>query len=250
MDSEKQSVLDYWNDPSVESMYDKHLLSAEIRLIRDRIAPGSKVLDAGCGEGETTHAYSTVAGVSICGADFSETRLAKAEERLSGVRNVTLKQVDFLGGIALDKDFDAIISQRFVINIMDWGEQIRIIRRLMGHLRQGGRLLLLEGYQEGVEQLNSLRASMGLEPIPVRWHNRFLEESKLLPAMEAAGHALIEEDGLGEYFVLTRGVRPAIDATNLDWNCEFNRRAALPGVRERLQLGSRCSRLKLWVFQK
>lgn len=52
MDHDNGNILAYWNRQDVESMYDKHLLNAEIELIRRRITVNSKILDAGCGEGE------------------------------------------------------------------------------------------------------------------------------------------------------------------------------------------------------
>ena len=98
-----QKVLDYWEDKKVESMYDKNLLKAEIRLIKKYIKPGSKILDAGCGEAEGTYAYSAIKNTLIHGADFSQTRLNKAKKRLHKRNNVTLKKIDFLKKYNLDK---------------------------------------------------------------------------------------------------------------------------------------------------
>ncbi len=90
----QEEVLEYWNNNAVESMYDKHLLNAEIELLLRQIPEGAKILDAGCGEGEGTLAYSSVPGTVVHAVDFSETRLQKARERLSGRQNVICKQVD------------------------------------------------------------------------------------------------------------------------------------------------------------
>src|SRR5438093_7743623 len=106
-------ILDYWNRDDVESMADKYLLNAEIDLVSRRIPPHSKMLDAGCGEGEGTLVYSNIPGVVIHAVDFSETRLRKTAERLKGRTNVTLKHLDFLGQYTLDRDYDVILSQRF-----------------------------------------------------------------------------------------------------------------------------------------
>ena len=57
---DNEEVLEHWNRDDVESMYDKHLLNAEIELIKRRITPNTKILDAGCGEGEGTLAYSAI----------------------------------------------------------------------------------------------------------------------------------------------------------------------------------------------
>src|SRR5689334_9354412 len=245
----QKEVLDYWNDNNVESMYDKHLLEAEIDLLLKHIPAGAKILDAGCGEAEGTLAYSGVPGAVVHAVDFSETRLAKAKERLAGRANVFCKQVDFLGKYELDRDYDVVISQRFLINLMEWELQQRVLLDLTSMLKPGGRLLMLEGSQQGVHSLNELRAAMSLEPIPVKWHNLFFDDRRLIDFMQEHGCRLVNEDGLGTYFLLTRGIRPALDQ-KLNWDSDFNRLAASAQVAELLGFGQRLSRLKLWDFER
>jgi ubiquinone/menaquinone biosynthesis C-methylase UbiE len=249
MKHDSDSQLEYWNRPDVESMYDKNLLNAEISLIRARIPPGTKILDAGCGEGEGTLVYASIPGTTIHGVDFSETRLELAQQRLASCENVTLSQVDFLGEYRLDTDYDIVVSQRFLINLLEWDLQSRVLRDLMTLLKPGGRLLMLEGSQEGVDSLNNFRAAWGLDPIPVKWHNLFFDDFQLVSFLTSEGHTLLEQAGLGAYFMLTRGVRPTLDG-DLFWDCDFNRLAATHRMDELLQLGERFSRLKLWVFEK
>lgn len=249
MTTDLGKILEYWEREDVESMYDKHLLRAEIELVRKHVPAGSKILDAGCGEGEGTLAYSAIPGVTIHGADFSSARLRKAAERLKGRSNVRLLRVDFLKPLPLDRDFDVVISQRFLINLPEWSLQSRVLLDLMALLKPGGRLLLLEGSQDGVDALNRFRSACGLEPIPVKWHNLFFEDRKLVESMAAHGHRCVAQEGLGTYFLLTRGIRPLLDK-DLNWDCEFNRLAASEQVDAELGLGVRFSRLKLWVFQK
>ena len=245
----QKQVLEYWNDDNVESMYDKHLLNAEIELIRKHIPEGSKVLDAGCGEAEGTVVYSSIPGTVVHAVDFSETRLQKARERLSERANVTFQQVDFLGTYQLDNDYDVVVSQRFLINLMEWKLQQRVLLDLAAMLKPGGRLLMLEGSRQGVDSLNEFRAAMELEPIPVKWHNLFFDDGALVGFMNDHGCRLLAEEGLGTYFLLTRGVRPLLDQA-LNWDSDFNRLAAAERTAELLQLGPKFSRLKLWVFQK
>jgi ubiquinone/menaquinone biosynthesis C-methylase UbiE len=245
----QDEVLAYWNNQEVESMYDKHLLNAEIKLIQSRIPEGAKILDAGCGEGEGTLTYSSIPNTLIHAVDFSATRLEKARERLIDRKNVTLEQVDFLDVYNLDRDFDIVVSQRFLINLMEWLLQQKVLLDLMSKLKKGGRLLMLEGSRQGVDSLNEFRAAWCLDPIPVKWHNLFFDDYVLIDFMTEHGYELVDEAGLGTYFLLTRGVRPALDTT-LNWDCEFNRLAASESTSRLLDLGARFSRLKLWVFQK
>lgn len=245
----QDQVLKYWDDENVESMYDKHLLQAEISLISQRIHPGSKILDAGCGEGEGTLVYASIPDTKVHAVDFSMTRLRKATERLRGRDNVGFEKIDFLGKYELDTNFDCIVSQRFLINLMEWDLQMKVSRGLLALLKPGGRLLMLEGSKQGVDSLNDLRVTLGLEPIPVKWHNLFLDDEELVEFMKSNGAHLLDCDGLGEFFLMTRGVRPLLDKT-LDWDCEFNRIATSANLRRLLSLGTKFSRLKLWVFEK
>jgi ubiquinone/menaquinone biosynthesis C-methylase UbiE len=246
---DNQQVLEYWNRDEVESMYDKHLLNAEIELIKQRITPNAKVLDAGCGEGEGTLVYSAIPGVIVHAVDFSQTRLDKAAKRLQGRTNVSLQQVDFLGHYLLANDYDVVISQRFIINLMEWDLQKKVLLGLMAMLKPGGRLLMLEGSKQGMESLNEFRAGFGLNPIPAKWHNLFFDDDELTAFMQQHSYRLLEENGLGTYFLLTRGVRPALEK-ELNWDCEFNRLAATPTMKRLLAFDTKFSRLKLWVFAK
>jgi SAM-dependent methyltransferase len=245
----KGAVLDYWNKDDVESMYDKHLLNAEIRLVKAWITPEAKLLDAGCGEGEGTLEYARVAA-RVHAADFSVTRLRKAEELLGNAPNVQFRQVDFRQDFTLDSDYDVVVTQRFLINLMEWKEQQRVITKLVSLLKPGGRLLMLEGSQPGVDELNRFRAVGGLPPIPVRWHNRFFDDREMVDFISQNGWKLQAVQGLGGYFLLTRGVRPLLDK-ELNWDCEFNRIAASPGLTELVAIDPvRFSRLKLWVVER
>jgi len=134
-----KEVLEYWNKPEVESMYDKYLINAEIDLICSKITEGSKILDAGCGEGEGALVYSQIKNTIVHAADFSETRLLKAKERLSHLSNIKLFQIDFLSDYKIDDDYDFIVSQRFLINLMEWELQKKVILDLTKHLKKGGK---------------------------------------------------------------------------------------------------------------
>lgn len=244
-----KEVLEYWNNPEVESMYDKFLINIEIGLINSKLSEDSKILDAGCGEGEGTLIYSQNKNVTIHAADFSKTRLLKAKDRLAHQSNVKLMHVDFLSEYDMDNDFDYIISQRFLINLMEWELQKKVILNLASHLKLGGKLLLLEGSENGVNQLNAIRLHMGLEPIPVKWHNLFFKNDVFESFIEENNLKIVERDGLGEYFFLTRGIRPYFD-NELNWNSEFNRISADTDLKNIINFKENFSRLVLWAIEK
>lgn len=246
----KSRILEYWNDEHVESMYDKHLINCELDLIEKYIPTNSKVLDAGCGEGEGSLRYSSIEGTILHAADFSETRLQKAALKLSGRSNIEFKKIDFLGDYSLNKDYDVIVSQRFLINLMEWNLQKKVILDLMSLLKPDGRLIMLEGSASGVDELNNLRKIFGLSPIGIKWHNRFFDDDELLAFMAENSFQLLNSEGLGSYFFMTRGIRPYFDK-NLNWDNEFNKIAASTELNKTLGFDNkRFSRLKLWVFLK
>jgi len=46
---------------------------------------------------------------------------------------------------------------------------------------------MLEGSKPGVDSLNELRSALGLEPIPVQWHNLFFDDDTLVGFMDRLG---------------------------------------------------------------
>jgi len=244
-----KEVLEYWNKPEVESMYDKYLINAEIDLICSKITEGSKILDAGCGEGEGALVYSQIKNTIVHAADFSETRLLKAKERLSHLSNIKLFQIDFLSDYKIDDDYDFIVSQRFLINLMEWELQKKVILDLTKHLKKGGKLLMLEGSEDGVKELNDFRFMFGLEPIEIKWHNLFFQNDLLKSFLKENDLKIIEEDGFGEYFLLTRGIRPYFEK-HLNWESDFNRISSKTNLRDCLNLRAKFSRLVLWVIER
>jgi hypothetical protein len=130
---------------------------------------------------------------------------------------------------------------------MEWELQQKVLRKLIGVTKPGGRLIILEGSVQGVDELNSFRSIWGLPPIPVKWHNLFFDDNSLINFMNSCGCKFVESDGLGSYFLLTRGIRPIFDK-ELNWDSEFNRISSSGELGNFLDMGARFSRLKLFVF--
>jgi len=244
-----KEVLAYWNKQKVESMYDKNLIRLEINLIKNRIKSNCKILDAGCGEAEGTLEYAKIENTIIHAADFSETRLKKAKSNLKNIKNVQLFHVDFLSDYQLDNDYDYIISQRLLINLMEWDLQQKVLIDLKKLLKPGGRIILMEGSQNGVDQLNKFRDCYRLSPLPIKWHNLFFRDEELIGFMEDIGFKNTRIEGLGSYFLLTRGLRPYFHK-ELDWDNEFNKLSSSDEILNIFNLMDKFSRIKLFEFQK
>ncbi|WP_290056535.1 class I SAM-dependent methyltransferase [Amycolatopsis solani] len=103
-------------------------------------APGSRVLDAGCGTGASTAALLRVApGARVTAIDASAEMLAQARAKRwpAGVEFVPTPVED----LTADEPFDAIFAAYLVRNLDDPDAQLA---KLYGLLRPGGRIALHE----------------------------------------------------------------------------------------------------------
>ena len=132
---------------------------------------------------------------------------------------------------------------------MDWELQVSVIEKLMNRLKSGGKYLMLEGSLDGVEELNAFRKLFNLPKISVQWHNKFFRNKDISNLINRNNYNLEGEYGLGEYFLLTRGIRPVFGG-DIDWDSPFNKISSMECISSALDLNTKFSRLKLWIISK
>ena len=97
--------LEYWNTVpgprwvGLAGYVEKRVQKVnDMLLARSAVAPGEKVLEAGCGTGAATVPLAEAVGDTgeVVGIDISEPMLVAARERIShsGLRNITLLRAD------------------------------------------------------------------------------------------------------------------------------------------------------------
>ena len=95
----------------------------DLLLARSEVAPGERVLEAGCGTGAATVPFAEAVGGRghVVGVDISEPMLAEARKRFaeSGLRNVTLLQADAQTHRFEPYSFDLITSRFGVMFFAD-----------------------------------------------------------------------------------------------------------------------------------
>jgi SAM-dependent methyltransferase len=140
-----RAQVEYWNEQTgskwveKQAELDRLLLSLGTAAI-DRLAvrPGERIIDVGCGCGDTTLELARRAGPDgrVVGIDLSAPMLARARERARGASNV-----DFVQGDAqthrFESTFDALFSRFGVMFFIDPPAAFTNLRRA---LRPGGRL--------------------------------------------------------------------------------------------------------------
>ncbi len=184
-----EEIKKYWEnraaaDSSAQSTtQDIYLREIEFNTLSDRIRRYSpaRIADVGCGDGRTTARLADLhANASFVGFDYSSAMVqnARGVNALNGLSNVKFEQLDICNG--LNDLFDLIYTTRCLINLPSWDLQKNAIKNIGGALMSGGVYLMVENFTEGQDKFNQVRRNFGLPEIPVREHNLFFEQRRLL----------------------------------------------------------------------
>ena len=101
------------------------------------ITPGDRVLDVGCGSGNTTRSAARL-GAEVLGVDLSSPMIELARSRSAGIPNVRFEHAD--AQVHPFTGFDVVISRN---GVMFFGVPREAFRNLARALRPGGRLALM-----------------------------------------------------------------------------------------------------------
>jgi ubiquinone/menaquinone biosynthesis C-methylase UbiE len=206
-----ENKLQFWNERAglgtVAGSDDFILKQLEMDAIRARIPQGARVLDAGCGNGDTLLRLGRECAATGMGIDFADgmVTLAKAACANAGLSHA----LQFRQGTLPDLDdgigtFDVVMTQRSLINLANADAQRAAVRRLMQAVAPGGHYLMVESFRQGLERTNAWRTLLELEPMQAPWHNVFLDENAVPSWVEGLG-TLVERVSLSStYHLLSR----------------------------------------------
>jgi SAM-dependent methyltransferase len=167
-----------WNDVLVERftrfrpvIVDAGAAHSDIALRRHPAAAGQRVLDVGCGFGETTLALGRVVGPrgAVLGVDVCEPFLsvAREEARAAVLPHVVFRRVDAqTEPFAPEHD---LVFSRF--GSMFFADPVAAFANLRGALRPGGRLLLIVWRRLDENEWASLPRKIALAHLPAPPHN-------------------------------------------------------------------------------
>ena len=104
------------------------------------------------------------------------------------------------------------LTERCVINLTSAELQIKAIDNIHAALVQGGIYLMLECTKQGLDRINLCRAQIGLPLIAMPWHNLYLDEDAILPAI-ASGFELKEVNHFAStYYLISRTITAKLAA--------------------------------------
>ncbi|HYU64712.1 MAG TPA: class I SAM-dependent methyltransferase [Candidatus Paceibacterota bacterium] len=199
----------------------------EMKLILERIPKSSRILEVGSGAGEALVALAKEKNCTGVGIDFSEAMVRRA--RVYAKKNRCDKKVRFEVGKTPDLPshlgtFDFVLTERCLVNLNSRDAQKKAFIELMSHLKSGGQYLMIEDFQDGLDNTNAFRKMLKLYRIDPPWHNIFLTQ-KQIDSWESSSHILKEVIPFSStYYFLSRVVYAGLerDVRKLKYDSEIN----------------------------
>lgn len=205
---------------------DYNMRELEIEAIARQLEsrPAASLLDLGCGNGYTLVSLARrLQGWSFTGIDFAKNLIAGALAMQAREPAPLTSDLDFVHAdvIALlkatpDASIDYVLTERFLQNLPGVHTQKDTLSDVYRVLRPGGRLLMCEGSEPGFEQLNDLRAAVGLARIPATTRENVtavrLQDDDVEAYLSALGFDLVAKEGFSAYFMVARVLHPLLVA--------------------------------------
>ena len=147
-DGPNAQQIEYWNEISGQrwvdmgDVIDSQIAPlGEVAMERAKIATGERILDVGCGCGQTTMDLAARTGStgSLIGLDISGPMLGRARERASDAnsKNIEFIQADAQTHSFASAEFDLLFSR---FGVMFFASPVEAFTNLLSALRPGGRL--------------------------------------------------------------------------------------------------------------
>jgi len=252
----KKSVKEFWEQRGKlgEKAGSQDVLAKnlEVDALAKYLRDDMQVLEVGCGNGITALSLAERFRLDIHAVDYASSMIDDANNRLdhhdTELRgNVRFECRDITTDTLDNVLYDVAITERMLINLDNWDEQERIIRHITATLKPGGLFLMCEASLRGLNEINKLRTSVGLNEIAPPWHNCYIDDDKV-EKVAIDGVRLKHVDHFSAtYYFLSRVVNAWLahrDGINPSYDAPINQLAVqLPAM------GS-CAQNKIWIWEK
>jgi 2-polyprenyl-3-methyl-5-hydroxy-6-metoxy-1,4-benzoquinol methylase len=190
MSSQKDQTNKETYDRIAEIYYTKHFNSETLRSQMDdfieRLKPGSRILDLGCGPGQCSK-YFAERGFDVTGIDFSEKFLEIARENVPDVEFI---QADILEHPFEQERYDAVWANAVLLHFTT-EEVTELLSRIQEALSSKG--VFYASFMEGSGERLFERVDKGVEDRRY-FYDRNLDEIKSL--VQDAGFEILSTDRL------------------------------------------------------
>ena len=132
--------------------------------------------------------------------------IKNAQKRLKNKSeiNVLFKIIDVMDLGDYKNKFDVVISDRCLINLPEIDSQKEAIKQIKNSLRPKGYYIMVENFIEGHKSMNKVRSQIGLDKIPIRWHNTFLTQTFISKFVKKHFKILKKKNISSLYYLLTK----------------------------------------------
>jgi len=192
------------------TMGDDHVRSSETDFILNIINKTNKrkikILDIGCGNGYTLKKISKLTkNAELTGFEPNDLLLniaTKVLKKKAKILNENIRDLKIF-----NKKYDIIICQRIIINIQNYKDQKKALQNILKLSKQGTKLIFIEAFKSGLNNLNYVRKKFKLSTLKPRVHNLYLPDnffkSKFL---KKVNHD--KEEILSSYYLIARVLHP------------------------------------------
>ncbi|MFO1109731.1 MAG: class I SAM-dependent methyltransferase [Bradyrhizobium sp.] len=184
-----------------------------------------RVLEVGCGNGLNCFGLaSQFPRMHLDGIDYTPEMIDAAVN--AAVANGLQDRTRFYVGNALDLsataelhgEYDAVFTDRCLINIEQVELQIQAITGLAGRVRHGGHLIMIENSTKTYDMQNHCRTLVGLPPRTPAEFNLFFDETRILPHLAKLGLEVEIEDFISLHDLALYVLVPAINGGKVDYD--------------------------------
>ncbi len=165
---------------TMEDLFVRDLEISKIENVLEKIVEQNQsesVLEIGCGNGYTVNELAKKFQCRFTAIDANEKMINVARKRK--LKNVNFFVRDVLKMNFDEEAFDIVFSERCLINLTSWTAQRKALSMIHKILRKGGHYVMLEAFNDGLNELNKARKSLGLKKINPAWHNLYFDKKKL-----------------------------------------------------------------------
>jgi len=231
------------------TMPDSNTRRLEIENILKYINENDSCLEIGCGNGAASIEISKIKTLDLTSIDDNEEmiKLAKKQPSNEIKGKIQFQRLNVLN-LEFQETHDTIFSIRCLVNLMIWEDQKKALQKMAKAVKKGGKLILLEAFSDGLDELNQARKELGLENIPPAYHNLHLNKELVIPHLQENNMNLIKEDNfLSSYYFGSRILYPALAKAN---NVEIVKNSKIDKFFSYFTPIGNFSHIKILAFQK
>ncbi len=199
---QKKSSSSTMKDKKIRNLETNFILSELNKFKKKKI----KILDAGCGNGYTLSIISKkFKKFNLYGYEQNLSLLKIASDRLRNKAKIFHKDIR-----KIDKNsekFDLLICQRVIINILNFTDQKKALKNLIGLVKKNGVLLFIETFNSSIKNLNKIRKTFKLKPIRHAYHNKPLND-KFFKNKKLKEFYVNKNQELSSHYLISRVLHP------------------------------------------